>query len=646
MPHQSFPNRPVRRAQLISPFGIGAMVNFPGGESLMPTIIDEWEEALNPCPADSGWKIRDERLEERLGVTHFRFPPDFRESDGGTAFAEVRVPCVRFPRWHYCHLCGDMQYLPMSEAKIRRCGGDKLEGRNCSAIPPTRRPRLVPVRFVAVCEAGHIEDFPFMEWAHWDGDAMKPITTNCRLRLRAGVSAASLAGIVIECVTCKCKRSMSNAFTFSKKAAGPLTAMNLRCQKGMPWAGIDLPEWRGLRALDHAACGKDLRVVQRGASNVYFPRVVSSLYLQKWAEAVDPLIIEILEDAHLWGELSTGTPEGAISLAACDGLIRYNKSFKGKVDPAALKRAADAKLQGRPAGNTPNREKLTEADYRQSEYKALREDQGDMGTDFFVRQQDISKYHQDVRGLFSSINLVPKLRETRALEGFSRINPSEGGRDPKLCPAKHNPAIDWLPATLVYGEGIFLELNASQLSTWESRYTAGRPEFTELFQRLNQRRTAQGLTARQLTPAFLLIHALAHALINQLSFDCGYGSASLRERIYFQNEPNKPPMHGLLIYTASGDSEGSMGGLVRQGKAGRLEVTLRRAIERATWCSNDPVCLESSGQGSENCNLAACHSCLLLPETSCEEGNRLLDRWTLIGTHANPSLGYFAELLR
>ena len=104
-------------------------------------------------------------------------------------------------------------------------------------------------------------------------------------------------------------------------------------------------------------------------------------------------------------------------------------------------------------------------------------------------------------------------------------------------------------------------------------------------------------------------------------------------------------MQGILIYTASGDSEGTMGGLVRQGKPGRLEATLHRAINRAAWCSSDPVCMESTGQGTDSANLAACHGCCLLPETSCEEGNRLLDRALLIGKADRPKLGYYNDLL-
>ena len=106
-------------------------------------------------------------------------------------------------------------------------------------------------------------------------------------------------------------------------------------------------------------------------------------------------------------------------------------------------------------------------------------------------------------------------------------------------------------------------------------------------------------------------------------------------------------MAGILIYTASGDSEGTMGGLVRMGRPGFLEPIVRAALDDAMWCSVDPVCIEVGeyGQGPDNCNLAACHGCALLPETACEEFNRFLDRAVLVGSHADASIGFFGDRL-
>jgi hypothetical protein len=166
----------------------------------------------------------------------------------------------------------------------------------------------------------------------------------------------------------------------------------------------------------------------------------------------------------------------------------------------------------------------------------------------------------------------------------------------------------------------------------------------ELSRRYNRRRLERGLAERPVAPKYVLLHTFAHLLITQLAFDCGYGSASLRERIYCDIDDPSRPMEGILIYTASGDSEGTLGGLVRQGEPDRLPGIILHALSRAQWCSSDPVCIESTGQGSDNANLAACHGCVLVPETSCEQGNRLLDRGIVIGTPSQPDIGYFSSI--
>ena len=131
-------------------------------------------------------------------------------------------------------------------------------------------------------------------------------------------------------------------------------------------------------------------------------------------------------------------------------------------------------------------------------------------------------------------------------------------------------------------------------------------------------------------------------MINTFIYECGYGAASLQERIYISDGPNN--MAGVLIYTAAGDSEGTMGGLVRMGNPDYLERIVEKAIESSKWCSVDPVCMEvaeNGGQGPDSLNLGACHNCALVPETSCEAFNSYLDRAMLTGTVENKKMGYF-----
>jgi hypothetical protein len=143
----------------------------------------------------------------------------------------------------------------------------------------------------------------------------------------------------------------------------------------------------------------------------------------------------------------------------------------------------------------------------------------------------------------------------------------------------------------------------------------------------------------------LLVHSLAHILINQLVFDCGYSTASLRERLYVSAD-SAAPMAAFMIYTAAGDAEGTLGGLVRLGHPERFGPVVGRALGRASWCSADPVCSEHlGGQGSKLANLAACHACVLLPETSCETINQGLDRAMVIGTPDDRERGFMSDLI-
>lgn len=230
------------------------------------------------------------------------------------------------------------------------------------------------------------------------------------------------------------------------------------------------------------------------------------------------------------------------------------------------------------------------------------------------------------------------------MAGFTRVFPGTAGRirELKTMLARSMPAETWLPAYIVHGEGLYFELAHERLAAWEQQENVI-ARVAPLARRFGALQDQRRLDAREISPRFVLLHTLAHLLINQLTFDCGYSSASLRERLYASADPHMP-MAGVLIYTANGDSEGTMGGLVRMGKPGNIEPVIHKALLGAQWCSADPVCMEvgsQSGQGPDSCNLAACHSCALVPETACEEFNRFLDRGLVVGTPDDPSLGFF-----
>ena len=291
----------------------------------------------------------------------------------------------------------------------------------------------------------------------------------------------------------------------------------------------------------------------------------------------------------------------------------------------------------------------SEVEFRRQEYDAILRGQQGEGTELTVEVLDSGNFDAELLGFVEKVCLVRKLRETRVLTGFSRLVPVQDPTSSQLLPMSERNDLNWLPATAVYGEGIFIQFEDEHLSNWvENVADKGRIEpLVSTYDQLrgvNANNDKKERQERGIMAKYVLLHTFAHSLIDQLSYECGYGNASLRERIYCEVNSSEQSMQGILIYTASGDSEGTLGGLVRQGEPGFLDFTIERAIQRIQWCSSDPVCIESTGQGSSNANLAACHGCVLLPETSCETGNRLLDRGLLIGTPDNLGEGFFSVL--
>ena len=589
--------RPMRRASLVQTWGVGAIVPFPNDESLMIAGLDAWRYK-NSDPM----VIRDERLVTRLGVKELRWPPDYRDQNVDPENYGLVIPAVRFPLWHYCPWCGFMKKAsPYGQQPTCECPHWET-GRNCDPKSRYRR-KMVPERFIVICRNGHIDDFPVAEWLHSDEEYLyKPET--CVIRRSTGGTSAALTGVFYEC-TCGAKKSLAGA-----TRSGVLKKkLNYKCSCNRPWLGDKDP--RGCDCEED----EDMQVVLRGATNVWFGDTRSSIRIPSESTVADHRIAGIVDENYDF--VASQLTNGEFNRQVIDFL-----AMKNNVDSEMLYKAFIRHRDH--LGNTEKvSEDMSEDDYRKAEYNILCKSSGSDEQDFFSINHPISEYAKEIQEYFASISLVPKLKETCAFIGFSRIAPKSGSIAEKksmLRLGKEN----WLPAIQVSGEGIFFEFSEKKLGEW-----ARRPEVVERINKLNRsfKKARFGeSTPGDLHPEYVLIHTFSHLIINQLSFDCGYGSSSIRERIYCERTGENRLMHGVLIYTASGDSEGSMGGLVRQGKAGHLEDTIMNALHNAMWCASDPVCIQSLGQGPESLNLAACHNCALLPETCCEVGNRLLDR--------------------
>lgn len=596
----------IRSTQYVTAFGPGAIFDF-GGESLIAMDQDAW----NP---GSAAKISLPRLQVQATaicgrpINHFLVPPIEDDRDDGASASDAGVPYYRFPRWLFCPDCRHMARWEQRDEEdlIRRDANANPTCNHCDS-----RSALVPMRFVYVCKAGHIGDINWPGWVHShpEGSNHQPGCTSAKdLSLNAITGAGGgLASLVIHCNACKAKRSLGDLMTPTE-----ISRSGTSCRGAQPWSR------------QGGNCNEMPRAEQRGSSNVYFPRLLSALDIPDLENNPQPRSFDwndlneykrryqdspaLLKESRLkvqWrqGITSAGEKVGLTYEEACE--------YIEAVPPAAAE-----------APPTSIAVSLSDADelLKQDEWTAFLADR--------TFDQFKCLRHEIEAGLLTGISFVTEvktLREVRAFTGFSRLSPSNA-----VVPSSNR--CHWLPGIEVFGEGIFLALDDSLLLAWE--HENGKSLKARLDRMLRARNEDEGLvgTLPEPTPRFVLLHTLSHALIRQLSFECGYETASLRERLYCSAGVNgQPGRTGVLIYTASSDSEGALGGLARQGVPDRFVPGFKMAIKRSSWCSSDPVCAESQSQGLGGLNRAACHACMLITETSCTCFNTMLDRSLLIG---------------
>lgn len=608
----------VRQAQTVLPFGVGAILDVQG-ESFVAAGIERWPDLKTPVPS--------ERLATRLGVKGFYAAPHTL-NDRYDQPDRPGVPYVRFPGWLFCGACRSMVRVLREHEKP----GEPPVCTSCAAAP-----RLTPMRFVRICADGHLDD---VDWWYWAHSRLAPeLRDSCtesenawkarRLSFRVADRASGLEALSVRCgatrhdgTPCRAQRDLLDIL-------GPQGG---HCAGRNPWQRWDA----------RASCGQQVHIVQRTAGNVYYPVVYSALDIPKTTEAprAERNLAEAVLNHDYWTLLLD-----ALGTARADtfrNMIKEDTEAPDSLIDHLVAEATGDPAAPSPAGPLPaQREKI---DLSRDEWYAFDADRFPEPTkEFAVRRGGLGLDGEQeepwatLDAHLGKVVLVDRLREVRALTGFRRHSPNGA-----LVPADTSGRLRWLPAIEVYGEGIVLTLEEQRLATWENdprvrAHVLGvRGDLDASFRSDQLAETVGG----ELSPRFVLLHTVAHLLIRQLSFDSGYTTASLRERVYGRPEYGQ---HGLLIYTAAGDAEGTLGGLVRQGEAPHFAETLIRMLEAAAWCSADPLCAEHTGQGFGNLNRAACHACTLLPETSCETGNTLLDRALVVGSARVP--GYFTDVL-
>jgi len=596
------PEGEVRQSQVLSTYGAGSMIDLVE-DSILVGGLDFWRYERYPGGAEA-CRISEHRLAEALaeklpkdlklssGVP-FRKPPDGDEKE----LHPLRgIQVQRFPRWFVCQ-------NPGCRALVQRGGVDPKRGRLVHRCDRSTLTPVVPVRFVAACKNGHLQDFPWIAFVHEIQG--KERCSLPRLKLEEGATG-DFSQIRVTCA-CGASPRLSTALA---------PQLGLSCYGKRPWLPGDADE----------DCEENLRLLVRTATNAYFSQVVSALTIPEPERRLENVVKDHQE--------TLGAAESASDLQVLRKIPKIGEALADFKDEEVLE-AVEA-LRG---GGAPERLPLRTAEYLQfmDQPEERRGELPAVDDIFFARR------FTPPEGLPAGVGrvvLAHKLREVRVQVGFTRLEPVtadlEGEFDLGVQTARLGLDTDWLPAVEVLGEGLFLQLDEAAVRTWEER-----PEVRERSRELweGHRAWKAAMKSDLAFPGvrFYLLHSLSHLLLTAISLECGYPASALRERIYCSHPDADVSMAGLLLSTGSSGTEGTLGGLVDQGR--RIGEHLESALELGRLCSNDPVCAaHGPGDPSERfLEGAACHGCLYLAECSCERFNRYLDRSLVVPTLGNPA---------
>ncbi|GAA2109464.1 DUF1998 domain-containing protein [Streptomyces synnematoformans] len=605
----------VRPSHLMFTAGIGSLVDLPNFSVLIKGL-EFWNyQGL------AGYAIDEPRLRTAVNrslqlygnaqITELRAAPwaegaDSRPRDWPAQ--NVGVPVTPFPQWLRCTACNLLAAIDSDAFEFRN--SNPHAAHEAKFVHECRRGRARPLavaaRFTLACTAGHLDEFPYISFVHRGGDCSKAPRPQLRMRDHGGNQAAN---VTIECVSCKKERNIRDAMG----------------ERGL----VNLPRCRGRHAhlgtFADQGCDREATLMVAGASNQWFPVTLSALALppDRSADAA-----ELVEER--WAELQNVTTREHYDLVSALPGYGYLKEYDAQDIVAAVEARKAAEVGQVPDGPAAPVDLLT------PEWAVLASASPPQATtDFAMREVAVP---QALAGLFSHIRQVERLREVRALTAFTRLD----------APDRETPDIadevrlfrsspGWVPASEVRGEGIFLRVRQDLLADWVARVekAPAMAAHRDAFARFRRNRKSDRITgdfepmAGWPGESYLALHTLSHALIRTIALECGYNSASLAERIYAGTDEG--PRSGILIYTAAPDSEGTLGGLVSLAESPHFERIVRRALRDAAHCSSDPLCAERlPKKPADYLHGAACHVCLFISETTCERGNRFLDRRFLV----------------
>lgn len=580
----------VRRSQMVTTYGPGAIINLRSPEgapiSALTAGLDSWDTDAKPAGLKNPQRCYLSRLQKKLKVNGFRLPPVFNDRASDDRFLTMLV-AQRFPDWLTCPKCFKLK----PSKKWAKSTTSYEVARWCpDCSTSSERTYVVPVRFVLTCPNGHLAEFPWSWWLsnfNIKKDVSEPCQKHNNLRLRQGDSM-SLSSLFLICEDCGCVASMGKVFN-------PAVFKNISCSGHRPWLGSDVSE----------QCEHTYVAVQRNSSSLYFAKYESAIDIPPWTHTLEE---QLGDDWPRVYRMDDYTSRGYLIEALIEDI---NNNCNTNYAVAELNDKIQ-ELKDLDENSNPN--------LRVDEYNQFTSMRGEVNyKEFSAREEMVSG---KLTRYLAKVVRVERLREVRANIGFSRL--SDNNPTCKISVSQK----DWLPAIEVRGEGIFIELNADYVNSFisEEKVQERLSIIMKAHEQEQLKRGSEDSEDFELSPKFVLVHTISHLLIQSIAQSSGYSASSLRERLYVSEN-----MQGVLIYTATSDSEGTLGGLSRIARQDNFEKVFIEALNNAAWCSSDPLCIEGSINHSEPMNLAACHSCLMLPETSCEFFNLFLDRALICG---------------
>jgi Domain of unknown function (DUF1998) len=618
------PDGEIRQSQLLSSFGPGSMVDLPDASVLIGGL-DYWK--FDPKERR---EISEERLSSKIceklrdqypDINSVKlYEPPTSNSDSNTG--NVGVKAFQFPIWFVAQT-EDTWTSPITQKVYRtrplvpfaQLVSGKYLNENRKKIS------VVPVRFVQACPNGHISDIDWLNFAkHADSCPHR-----YSLWLDEGGSSSDFADIFVRCEHCKVRRPFSEARLPNSIALG-------LCQGNRPWLGHNNKE-ECFNPENQKPYPN--RLLVRAASNAYFPQVISVISLpdsnQKLRDVVNEFYAGYLSIINDLPSLQNFRQMPALA-----------EALKGFSDESIF-----AEIQRRRSGATAPEKSIKEV-----EVETLLTQANEIGddapeSDFFAVKLALTSLSPVCQERVDRIVLVHRLREVVAQVGFTRFEPNYASIDGELNLNVQSAAIDteprWFPAIENKGEGIFISFSPSAIKAWKEstpvikrgkELVKGHQTWLKRSGRKEDDFPFPGLP-------YVMLHSLSHLLITTVSLECGYSASAIKERVYAGEYG-----YGILLYTGSSGSEGTLGGLVQVGK--RIESVLANALEFGRLCSNDPVCAQHKpAEAHEERFLhgAACHGCLLIAETSCEKGNEFLDRALVVNTVENQGAAFFPDFL-